>query len=99
MVKAAICQSETKHLPADGKDHFYFYFMLQLLFVNMIPHNVVKSYFNKNMDGWCFRRVKTFDTNIFICHAVFVFFTWVLGLTVYSVGAMAKAVPDSNIFY
>ena len=87
------------HEPGDGQNHLYFYFLLELLVMNVIPHNLAKAYFWKKMENWRFRRVKTFDTALFLCHSVFVMVTWLLGLAVYHAGNITVAVPDKSFIF
>ena len=95
---AILHSAETIHLPDDGKDHLYDYFLIQLLLLNMIPHNLAKAYLYKKMIGWRFRRVKTFDTALFVCQAILVMTTWVLGFTVFNAGMLLKAIPEAHFF-
>ena len=51
-LKVGLDQSEVKHIPEDGDDHLYFIFMLQLLILNLLPHNAAKAYFVEKMLQW-----------------------------------------------
>ena len=86
------------HVPADGQNHLYFVFMLQLLILNMLPHNAVKAYFVKNMRDWSFRKVKNFDHGIFLVHSIVVLVSWIIGLWAYHAGPLMNAIPDSGFF-
>ena len=85
-VQAGMDASGQIHIPGDGKNHFYFLFFIQLLILNMIPHNAAKSYMVWKMRGWQYRRVKIFENSLFIIHSVMVFFTWILGFSAYHAG-------------
>ena len=99
MVVAGFTKDETLHEPGDGKNHLYFYFLLQLVILNVIPHNVAKFYFWKKMLNWRFRQVKTFETTLFLVHAVLVMISWILGLAVYKAGNITVAVPDKSFIF
>ena len=94
----AVDSPRTRHSPENCHNHLYFAFCLQILMLNMIPHNIAKAYLVRKMQTWSERRVKNFDNGLFLVHSVMVLLIFIFSLFTYHSGVLMKAVPDSGSF-
>lgn len=44
-VLVGVNQKDVFYIPDNGRRHMYFGFMMQFLFLNVLPHNLVFSYY------------------------------------------------------
>ena len=72
--------------------------MLQLVLLNILPHNLAKAYYMQKMLQWRINKVKKFENSMFLTHSILVFFSCLVGFIALRAGGLMNAVPGAGFF-